>query len=60
MAAPKNHGKPWTATQTKQLEQLARRTNVPTKGIARRLDRTVDGVRSQAQRRGIRLRPVNR
>ena len=58
--APKNSGKPWTLAQTRKLEELARRVNVPTPDIARRLERTEGSVRSHAQREKISLRPVNK
>lgn len=58
--APKNSGKLWTRDENKTLERLAHDANVPTKNIARDLGRTVNAVRSQAQRHGISLRPKNR
>jgi hypothetical protein len=60
VAAPKNDGKPWTSSQDKQLAKLARDQNVSTDQIARQMGRTVDAIRSEAQRKGISLRPKNR
>jgi hypothetical protein len=58
--APKNDGKPWTRQDDRRLERLARDDNVSTKEIARELGRTVDAIRSNAQRKGISLEPKNR
>lgn len=60
MAGPKNEGKPWKSAQDKQLARLARDANVPTDKIAREMGRTEDAIRSEAQRKGISLRPKNR
>ena len=57
---PKNAGKPYTSTEKKTIRRLARDVNVSTEEIAKELDRTVEGIRSFAQREGISLRPKNR
>lgn len=58
--APKNDGKRWTREDVKTLRKLARDVNVPTDKIAKQLGRSVDAVRSEAQREDISLRPKNR
>lgn len=57
-AQPKNHGKPWTADDLKQLEKLAEQ-NTPTRVMGLKLGRTEDAVRSKAGEENISLKPVN-
>lgn len=55
---PKNHNKPWTPTQVKQLEKLAQQ-NTPTRVIALKMERTPDAVQSKASSEDISLKPTN-
>ena len=55
---PKNHGKPWTAAQDRQLRNLARQ-NTPTRVIGLKMQRTSDSVRSRASDKGVSLKPMN-
>ena len=55
---PKNHGKPWTADDVKQLEKLAEQ-NTPTRVIGLKLGRTEDSVYAKASAEDISLKPVN-
>lgn len=55
---PKNHNKPWTSTQVKQLEKLAQQ-NTPTRVIALKMERTPDAVQSKASSEDISLKPTN-
>lgn len=57
---PKNAGKSYTSKDKKTVRRLARDVNVSTEEIAKELDRSVEGIRSFAQREGISLRPKNR
>ena len=56
--APKNHGTDWTASDVKQLKQLARE-NTPTRIIGHKMGRTPGAVQQKASTEGISLRPTN-
>lgn len=58
MATPKNHNKPWTAKDQRELSDLARQ-NTPTRVIGIKLGRTPDAVASQASQQGTSLKPAN-
>jgi hypothetical protein len=58
MKKPTNHGKPWTATQDKQLKELAR-ANTPTRVIGLKMGRTEGSVRSRAGTERVSLKPTN-
>lgn len=58
MSTPKNHGKPWTPTDIKQLEQLAN-GNTPTRVIGIKMGRTEGSIESKASEEGISLKPTN-
>lgn len=58
MKEPKNHGKPWSASDERRLSQLADQ-NTPTRVIGLKLERTEAAVRSHASERGISLAPTN-
>ena len=53
-----NTGKPWTATQVKQLRQLANK-NTPTRVIGLKLGRTENAVRTKASEKGVSLKSRN-
>src|SRR5262245_27494063 len=53
-----NKGKRWTATQVRQLCQLARK-NTPTRVIGLRLGRTENAVRTKASEKGVSLKSRN-
>jgi len=55
---PKNHGKPWTPSDVKQMKQLARE-NTPTRVMGLKLGRTEDAVYGKASDEGISLKPTN-
>jgi hypothetical protein len=55
---PANHGKDWTASEVKQLQQLAR-GNTPTRVAALKLGRTPAAVQQKASTAGISLKPTN-
>ena len=55
---PKNHGKPWTPAQVKQLEKLADQ-NTPTRVIGIKLERTPAAVQQKASQEDISLKPTN-
>jgi hypothetical protein len=55
---PKNHGKDWTASDVKNLKQLARE-NTPTRVAALKLQRTPAAVQQKASSEGISLKPTN-
>jgi hypothetical protein len=55
---PKNHGKPWTGDQVKELKQLAKE-NTPTRVIGLKLGRTPESVQSKASSEGVSLKPTN-
>ncbi|MDX6576356.1 MAG: hypothetical protein QOE96_2309 [Blastocatellia bacterium] len=54
----RNTGNPWTATEVKQLRELAAQ-NTPTRVIGLKLGRTEDAVRTKAAEEGISLKPTN-
>jgi hypothetical protein len=54
----RNAGRQWTATDERQLRQLAGQ-NTPTRVIGLKLGRTEGGVRSKAQELGVSLKPTN-
>jgi hypothetical protein len=53
-----NTGKRWTATQVKQLRQLASQ-NTPTRVIGLKLGRTENAVRTKASEKGVSLKSRN-
>lgn len=53
-----NTGKRWTATQVKQLRQLASQ-NTPTRVIGLKLGRTEHAVRTKASEKGVSLKSRN-
>ena len=53
-----NTGKRWTATQVKQLRQLASQ-NTPTRLIGLKLGRTENAVRTKASEKGLSLKSTN-
>lgn len=55
---PKNHGKPWTPAQVKQLQKLADQ-NTPTRVMGLKLDRTPAAVQQKASQEDISLKPTN-
>ncbi len=55
---PANHGKPWTATDDRQLKRLAD-GNTPTRVIGIKLARTPDAVYAEASKKGVSLKPPN-
>lgn len=55
---PPNSGKPWTPTQTRQLDTLAK-GNTPTRVIGLKMGRTAEAVAQQASRQGTSLKPTN-
>ena len=55
---PKNHGKKWTATQEKQLTQMAKQDK-PTTTIASKLGRTQVAIASKANELGLSLKSPN-
>lgn len=55
---PKNHGKPWTPAQDRQLRDLAA-GNTPTRVMGIKMGRTEDAIRSHAAQENISLKPVN-
>lgn len=54
----RNTGKPWSASETKQLRQLADQ-NTPTRVIGLKLGRTEGAIRSKASDEGVTLKPTN-
>jgi len=56
--APKNHGKPWTKDDVKQLRELARE-NTPTRVIGIKTGRTPEAIYGKASEAGIPLKPTN-
>jgi len=54
----KNSGKPWSQTDIKQLNQLAKQ-NTPTRVIGLKLGRTAGSVQTKANQQGISLKPTN-
>jgi hypothetical protein len=55
---PPKHNKSWTASDVRQLKELARQ-NTPTRVIAIKTERTPAAVQAAAQREGISLQPTN-
>lgn len=55
---PTNHGKSWSASDTQQLQTLAKQ-NTPTRVAALKLGRTEASVRGKASTEGISLKPTN-
>ncbi len=55
---PKNHGKPWTSADRKQLKELAK-GNTPTRVIGLKMGRTEDSIRGQASKQDTTLKPTN-
>jgi hypothetical protein len=55
---PKNHGKPWTRDDVKQLKELARE-NTPTRVIGLKTGRTPESIYAKASEQGIPLKPTN-
>jgi len=53
-----NTGKRWTATQLRQLSELARK-NMPTRVIGLKLGRTENAVRTKASEKGVSLKSRN-
>lgn len=54
----RNSGKPWTATEVRQLKEMAKE-NTPTRVAGFKLGRSEDAVRSKASDEGISLKPTN-
>jgi len=54
----KNHGKSWTKTEVRQLENFAD-GNTPTRLIAYKMGRTEEAIRSKASDEDISLKPTN-
>ncbi len=55
---PKNHGKPWSATEVKSLKELAM-GNTPTRVAGLKLGRTESSIYAKASEQGISLKPTN-
>ena len=55
---PANHGKSWTASEDRQLQQLAS-GNTPTRVMGLKLGRTPSAVQSHAADLGVSLKPTN-
>jgi hypothetical protein len=55
---PKNHGKPWTATEVKSLQELAT-GNTPTRVAGLKMGRTESSIYAKASEQGISLKPTN-
>ena len=55
---PKNHGKPWTKSDERKLNKLAKE-NTPTRVAGLKLERTPDAIYSKASELGISLKPTN-
>jgi len=54
----RNTGKPWTPSDVKQVQQLAKQ-NTPTRVIGLKLGRTEGAVQNKASEAGISLKPTN-
>ena len=54
----RNTGKDWTASDVRQLRELAKE-NTPTRVIGLKLGRTENSVRTKASSEGISLKPTN-
>ncbi|MBX7248079.1 MAG: hypothetical protein K1X35_03410 [Caulobacteraceae bacterium] len=55
---PKNHGKPWTPADVKQLKQEVKE-NTPTRVLGLHLGRTPEAVQAKASELGVSLKPTN-
>lgn len=55
---PEKHNTPWTPTDVKQLQKLAKE-NTPTRVIALKMGRTEGSVQSKASEENISLKPTN-
>lgn len=55
---PANNGKPWTASDNKQLKKEAAQ-NTPTRVIGLHMGRTPGAVQNQASDLGVSLKPTN-
>lgn len=55
---PKNHGKPWTKSDVKELKQLAKE-NTPTRVIGLKTGRSEGAIYSKASDAGVSLKPTN-
>ncbi|MBP32418.1 hypothetical protein [Methylobacterium sp.] len=55
---PTNSGKGWSATDVRQLKQLAK-GNTPTRVIGLKMGRTAAAVQSKASAEGVSLKPTN-
>lgn len=58
MTNPKNHGKGWTPSDTKQLQTLVGQ-NTPTRVMGLKLGRTPEAVQNKASELGVSLKPTN-
>jgi hypothetical protein len=56
--APSNHGKSWSSSDNKQLQQLAS-GNTPTRIIGLKMGRTPGAVQGHASAIGVSLKPTN-
>jgi hypothetical protein len=54
----RNSGNRWSATDSRELKQLAR-SNTPTRVIGLKLGRTEDSIRSKAAEMDVSLKPTN-
>ena len=54
----RNTGKPWTATEVKSMQGLAK-ANTPTRVIGLKLGRTEGAISNKASEQGISLKPTN-
>jgi len=55
---PANHGKSWSSSDNKQLQQLAI-GNTPTRLIGLKMGRTPSAIQSHASEIGLSLKPTN-
>ena len=55
---PKNDGKPWSASDVKQLKQEIKQ-NTPTRVMGLHLERTPGAVQAKANALGLSTKPVN-
>ncbi|MDD3936869.1 hypothetical protein [Rhodoferax sp.] len=55
---PANHGKSWTPSEDRQLQQLAK-GNTPTRVIGLKMGRTPGAVQGHASEVGVSLKPTN-
>ena len=54
----RNSGNPWTASDVKQLKQLAKQ-NTPSRVIGLKMGRTPSAVQQKASQESISLKPTN-